>query len=124
MKKIKLNLGSGNDYKEGWINVDADKDTRKDIYADLSKKFPFRENYADEIMASDILEHFIKEEGGMFLEECWRVLKINGKITIRTHNLYKIFEKFKENNVEIPFPQRDLHLKSWFEEKNISSDPI
>ena len=25
---------------------------------------------------------------------------------------YAIFVKFKENNIEIPFPQRDLHLRS------------
>ncbi len=27
---------------------------------------------------------------------------------------YRIFEKFKKHGVEIPFPQRDLHLKSGF----------
>jgi small-conductance mechanosensitive channel len=28
---------------------------------------------------------------------------------------YAIFKKFAENNIEIPFPQRDLHLKSGFD---------
>lgn len=31
---------------------------------------------------------------------------------LKSQLYYAIFKKFKENNVEIPFPQRDLHIKS------------
>lgn len=34
---------------------------------------------------------------------------------LRSELYYEIFAKFKEHNVEIPFPQRDIHLKSGFE---------
>ena len=34
---------------------------------------------------------------------------------LKSQLYYSIFEKFKENNIEIPFPQQDLHLKSGFE---------
>ena len=34
---------------------------------------------------------------------------------LRSELYYEIFRKFKEHNVEIPFPQRDIHLKSGFE---------
>ncbi len=34
---------------------------------------------------------------------------------LRSEMYYEIFSKFKEHNVEIPFPQRDIHLKSGFE---------
>ncbi|PKP53196.1 MAG: mechanosensitive ion channel protein MscS [Bacteroidetes bacterium HGW-Bacteroidetes-1] len=34
---------------------------------------------------------------------------------LRSELYYEIFSKFKEHNVEIPFPQRDIHLKSGFE---------
>ncbi|MFU8842753.1 MAG: mechanosensitive ion channel family protein [Bacteroidales bacterium] len=33
---------------------------------------------------------------------------------LKSQLYYAIFEKFKEHNIEIPFPQRDLHLKSGF----------
>jgi small-conductance mechanosensitive channel len=33
---------------------------------------------------------------------------------LKSQLFYAIFEKFKEHNIEIPFPQRDLHLKSGF----------
>jgi len=93
----KLNLGCGKDYKEGWINVDVSADFKVDLIADLSKKFPFSDNSVDEIFASDILEHFIKENGEEFLKECYRVLKIGGTITIRTHSIYQIFEQFSSD---------------------------
>jgi small-conductance mechanosensitive channel len=31
---------------------------------------------------------------------------------IKSEILFRIFEVFKENNIEIPFPQRDIHLRS------------
>lgn len=34
-------------------------------------------------------------------------------ITIRDHVMRGIFKSFKENDIEIPFPQRDLHVKSF-----------
>jgi small-conductance mechanosensitive channel len=33
---------------------------------------------------------------------------------LKSQLYYAIFEKFKEHKIEIPFPQRDLHLKSGF----------
>lgn len=90
----RVNLGSGSDYIEGWINVDIDPNTKVDVVADLSKGFPFEDNSIDEIKASDILEHFTKEDGLVFLKECYRVLSLSGEIFIRTHNLDQIFKKF------------------------------
>ncbi len=36
----------------------------------------------------------------------------NGIANVRSEVLFKVWDKFKENGVEIPFPQRDLHFKS------------
>ena len=33
---------------------------------------------------------------------------------LKSELYYEIFKKFKEQNIEIPFPQRDIHLKSEF----------
>ena len=35
---------------------------------------------------------------------------------LKSQMYYAIFEKFKQHNIEIPFLQRDLHLKSGFEQ--------
>ena len=42
----------------------------------------------------------------------WTNTYIDRPIILKSQLYYKIFEKFKEHNVEIPFPQRDLHLRS------------
>lgn len=42
----------------------------------------------------------------------WTNTYIDKPIVLKSQLYYEIFEKFKEHNIEIPFPQRDLHLKS------------
>ncbi len=42
----------------------------------------------------------------------WTNTYIDRPIILKSQLYYQIFEKFKEHNVEIPFPQRDLHLRS------------
>lgn len=96
-RHVRLNLGSGKDYIPGWVNVDIEKSYHVDVVADLSKPFPFQDASVDEILASDILEHFTKESGLNFLRECYRVLKPGGTITIRTHNIDQIFSQFKND---------------------------
>lgn len=90
----KLNLGCGNDYREGWLNVDLDKNYRADLYLDLRERLPFGNNEIDYILAQDILEHFTKEEGREFLKECFRVLKDAGGIKIQTSEVFQIIKKF------------------------------
>jgi small-conductance mechanosensitive channel len=41
----------------------------------------------------------------------WIADFVEGK-RIRSEVLFKIFDVLKENNIEIPFPQRDLHIRS------------
>ncbi len=45
----------------------------------------------------------------------WTTEYIDRPKILRSELYYEIFAKFKEHNVEIPFPQRDIHLKSEFE---------
>ena len=42
----------------------------------------------------------------------WTSSYIDRPIILKSQLYYLIFEKFKESNVEIPYPQRDLHIKS------------
>lgn len=95
--KKRLNLGCGRDYKKGWVNVEANKNLKADKYFDLRKKFPLPSSSFDYILASDVLEHFTKEDANDFLDECWRVLKRNGVIEIRTHNVFQIFQNFRDD---------------------------
>jgi len=42
----------------------------------------------------------------------WTSSYIDKPIILRSQLYYEIFKMFKEHKIEIPFPQRDLHLKS------------
>jgi small-conductance mechanosensitive channel len=42
----------------------------------------------------------------------WTTTQIHRRPVIRSDIYFEIFRAFRENGVEIPFPQRDLHLRS------------
>lgn len=46
-----------------------------------------------------------------FLLRVWTVDYMTRPGVLRSQLYYAIFEKFKEMDIEIPFPQRDLHIK-------------
>jgi len=50
-----------------------------------------------------------------FLVMVWTSEYIDQPRILRSELYYEIFAKFKEHNIEIPFPQQDIHLKSGFE---------
>jgi predicted SAM-dependent methyltransferase len=115
-KVMKLNLGCGAQVPDGWLNVDYSLGARfmkipffrafnrkmklfkldwnKKIYIhDLTKKFPWGESSVDIVYSSHTLEHFPKETGRFFLEECHRVLRQNGIIRIVVPDLrYEVLE--------------------------------
>ena len=49
----------------------------------------------------------------------WTSDYINRPRVLKSELYYEIFRRFKEEGIEIPFPQRDLHLKSGFEKKEL-----
>jgi predicted SAM-dependent methyltransferase len=102
---MKLNLGCGSQVVDGWVNVDyalgarltklplfrsvnrklrltkLDWDNRI-LVRDLTKRFPWEDSSIDAIYTSHTLEHFSKEDGRAFLQECRRVLRQSGILRI------------------------------------------
>ena len=48
----------------------------------------------------------------------WIKDPMNGCSNVKSEVLREVWEKFHEHGIEIPYPQRDLHLRS------ISKEPI
>ncbi len=61
-----------------------------------------------------LLENFDKGEL-VFILRVWTTKYIQKPGVLRSQLYYAVFKKFRQNNIEIPYPQRDLHLKSGFE---------
>jgi small-conductance mechanosensitive channel len=60
----------------------------------------------------DVLFNEFGDSALVFNLRVWTREYINRPGVLRSQLYYSIFEKFKEHGVEIPFPQRDIHLKS------------
>lgn len=83
---MKYNLGCGNQYLQGWVNVDQFPQTKPDLVMDLEKfPWPIEDNSADEILLSHVLEH-IGGHSSTFLgmmKELYRICKPGAKVIIR-----------------------------------------
>jgi predicted SAM-dependent methyltransferase len=71
---LKLNLGCGANFLEGWQNHDQD--------VDLVKPLPWGNASAQFILLEHVLEHFSSAPAYQLLEECWRVLVPGGVVRI------------------------------------------
>jgi predicted SAM-dependent methyltransferase len=84
---VKLHLGCGPNYLEGWINIDIDPVVKSDLLFDLREEFPFPDSYVDFIYNEHFIEHLTYNEGLLFLQECNRILQPRGILRISTPDL-------------------------------------
>ena len=78
---MKLHLGCGNDYKEGWVNVDFINEVKADVYHDLNKfPYPFIDDSVDYLLMDNVLEHL--PETIKVMEEIHRISKPGATIEI------------------------------------------
>jgi len=77
-----LNIGSGSEYREGWMNVDVNANAipKPDKIADI-RKLPFPKNTFSKVYCHHVLEH-IPSPISEVMEELWRVLKPNGELEV------------------------------------------
>lgn len=81
----KLNAGCGNDYKEGWVNLDYVDNGKVDVVWDLTKlPLPFPDGYFVFIFFKDVMEHLPKEKVALLLEDFCRILVPGGRLEIIT----------------------------------------
>lgn len=106
MSQLKINIGSGNQFIDGWIGIDnvwnielsrhpllkyilyrlniiSEKtyDTQWDnrmVKHDIRKRFPFAKNTVDYAYSSHVIEHFTQEEALIICRNVYRVLKPGG----------------------------------------------
>lgn len=93
----KLNLGSGSDYRQGFINIDILSDVGADLVHDITKPFPFSSESVSEIIAQDVLEHLTREQQSDFFAEAFRLLVKGGRLFIRIPNNDDIWERFSDD---------------------------
>lgn len=81
MYERKLNLGCGNDLKEGYVNIDLYGNP--DVKHDLEDfPYPFNKNTFEEVYASHIIEHL--DDTIKVMKELHKICKNKSKIIIKT----------------------------------------
>ncbi|HLJ69543.1 MAG TPA: methyltransferase domain-containing protein [Chloroflexota bacterium] len=80
-RPLQLHLGSGDRYKEGWVNVDL-VGHRVDLPWNLNRPLPLETGTVDAVFHEHVLEHLTLERGLALLEECHRVLRPGGTLRI------------------------------------------
>jgi len=101
---IRLDIGSGHKVEEGWLSVDQPIGAREkldakgrrraflvdpDIPCDI-RAIPLPDDYADEVRAIHVIEHFYPWEAPEILREWVRVLKPGGPIALECPCLDKV----------------------------------
>jgi hypothetical protein len=84
---LKINLGCGTDYHEGWLNIDGSSTLpRVDKVLEVPRE-PLHESVgtgvADYILANDIVEHVHHWQAFAMLQQIARTLKIGGGTEVR-----------------------------------------
>jgi ubiquinone/menaquinone biosynthesis C-methylase UbiE len=83
---VKLDFGAGNNCREGFESVDLYLPGAKYQIDLTSFPFPWPDESVEEINCSHFLEHIPKEKRWPFFEECYRILKPEGKMHINVPN--------------------------------------
>lgn len=92
----RIHIGSGKKYFPGWINLDACKDVKADVYAN-ALELPFADESFDLIYASHILEHVKRYEVEKALSHWRDKLKIGGVLRLAVPDFNAIHLHYYDN---------------------------
>lgn len=87
-KVVRIDFGCGQNCSRAedgskYIGVDFVQCEGVDIVHDLTKfPYPFDDNSVDEIFASHFVEHLTGEDFMKYMDECYRILKMGGKMRL------------------------------------------
>jgi SAM-dependent methyltransferase len=101
----KLNLGCGQDFMEGYVNVDFHDHVNIDVQHDLNRfPYPFAEASFDEVFASHVLEHL--DRPFEVMKELHRILKPGGKLIVKVPHFSRGFTHAEHKaGFDVTFPK-------------------
>lgn len=112
---MKLNVGCGTDYREGFINIDgSDSLPRVDLIIDISKvslRHHFKENSITYILANDIIEHHFHWEAVSLVRDFHFLLDTGGIVEVRVPDAAYLLRTFRfstEQKLTMLFGGQDI----------------
>jgi len=113
-QRRKLHLGCGGIYMDGFINTDVIG--RCEMYIDITKKLKFQKGSLNTIYSNHLIEHIYLKEAIFHLDECYRILKDDGKLIISTPDMGKIIKMFNVKNIDIEWQHNEFTLENLYTE--------
>jgi len=95
LKMNKLEIGSGNKPKEGYLHFDVRNNVNADVVGD-AKKLPFKNEEFSEVYSRFFLEHLPRKDALVATSEMFRVLKSGGTLEIIVPNIGYFCKLFVE----------------------------
>lgn len=96
---IAINIGSGTNGEDQYINVDIRDIENVDVVADI-RELPFENNSIAEISARHVIEHFTNAElENSILPRLYEKLKIGGELVVTVPNIELMALEFAKSNI-------------------------
>jgi len=112
---MKLNIGCGTDYREGFVNIDgSDTLPKVDKVIDISNEsllLHFSEEKIEYILANDIIEHHFHWEAVRIMKEFYKLLVKGGHVEIRVPDAEYIIKSWRlsiETKLDLLFGGQDI----------------
>src|SRR3989304_1369092 len=95
-KGIKLHLGCGDYWFDGYLNIDIDVYGGTDLLLDIRKRLPFQDQVVEIIEAYEVVEHFTREEISVMLDDWHRLLIDGGGIRVSVPDSEVLLRQYNE----------------------------
>jgi predicted SAM-dependent methyltransferase len=105
----KLQLGTGDNHLDGWLNTDIHDFTGRGevVYLDLRRRFPLPDDSFDLVYSEHVIEHVDYADGVHCLRESHRILRPRGRIRIATPSLERLLRLYDADLSDVQ--RRYLH---------------
>jgi GT2 family glycosyltransferase/glycosyltransferase involved in cell wall biosynthesis/predicted SAM-dependent methyltransferase len=97
---VKVNLGSGQAYMEGWTNVDASPDVKADIHLDAAEFVRQYGEQVDEVYMGHVMEHLMPGYAVTLLRLLNERLPAGAVVSVVTPDMRAIFEAYLSGEVD------------------------
>src|SRR3990167_7295719 len=97
---IKLHLGCGDFWFDGYLNIDMTVYGGTDMLWDIREGLPFQPDTVEVIEAYEVLEHFSKDEAFNLLEDWKKVLIDGGRVRISVPDMDGLIDKYPTDKEE------------------------
>lgn len=93
----RLHIGADKNVLPGWLNTDFEPSSDRSIFLDARRPFPLPSESFDYVFSEHMIEHIPFEAQCSMMRECFRVLKVGGRIRIGTPNLAFLIDLYRTN---------------------------